>query len=53
MIGKYFVFKGNLINDQLIHNEEKSFECVQCDKRIIIKVIFVDHQRIHIGEEPF
>ena len=36
-----------------MHTGEIPFDFIQCDKEISLKVTFVDHPRIHIGEEPF
>ena len=36
-----------------IHTGDKPFVCDQGEKKISLKVTFVNHQRVHSGEMPY
>ena len=50
--GKYFAFQCFFYKSQNMPTGENPFDFIQCDNGISLKVTFVDHPRIHNGEEP-
>ena len=45
--------RGNIINHQRIHSNEKPYQCDVCNKKFTEKGIIVKHHRIHSNEKPY